>query len=152
MLHHIAYIFRQPVYDSHHSQSKAIFVTVAERSDGIKILQERAIPHLLMHRLQIRMLEVERHEPVAQSIEKAETLHLGEAAEIDIAAFFCHGRDFTHGFLHVFHLLVGSLGMKDTLQLIVFLLFHAIRRHIKLRILHHSGYNILPDLRTIFTG
>ena len=71
MLHHLADVFRQAVNDLLEGNDKRVFVAVAEGTVVHDIVA--GILHMLCN---VRMLQVERHQPVRHVVEERVALHL----------------------------------------------------------------------------
>ena len=76
MLHHLADVFRQAVNDLLEGNDKRVFVAVAEGAVVHDMLQESLMAGILHMLCNVRMLQVERHQPVRHVVEERVALHL----------------------------------------------------------------------------
>ena len=91
------------------------------------------------------MLEEEGQEPVAYAAEERETLHLLEAAEVDVRPLLLHVHHAVHRFLQFLHALLGQLRVQHVLHGVVLHLFYTIARDSDVVVLHQFRHNLALD-------
>ena len=92
------------------------------------------------------MVKIERSKPVHHIIKERELLHLSEPTEIDIRTLPLHIHHLTYLLLQLFHPLLVSILMKNTLQGVFFLLHNAESSYSQVRIAHDIRHDITLNL------
>ena len=110
-VHHRQQVFRHCVHRRLVGQHEGVLVAVAERPVLEQRQQELTAPYVLQHILYHGMLEEEGQEPVAYAAEERETLHLLEAAEVDVRPLLLHVQHAVHALLKLLHALLGQFGV-----------------------------------------
>ena len=151
-LHHLAHAFGQLVKYLVEGHDKGVFVAITEHIVRHDALHQTVAFHLGDILLNVRMLKIERRQPVADVVEEGKTFHLRETAEVDVRTLLLHVHHALESSLQFLHSLVFSLWVKDILQWVLFLFDQAQMTQLQVVALDNVGHDFRIDGTRIALG
>ena len=98
------------------------------------------------------MLYVERYQPVAHVVEEGVSLHLREAAEIDVGTLLLHVHHALEGRFKLLHALLGSPRVQNVLHGVLGHLLDAVLRDAEGVVLHQVRHDFVAQHRRVLLG
>ena len=149
---HLAYVLRNPVNHLPEGYHKRILVAVAEWHVVYDVPYHPCVCIGAVGLADGRVLGVERHKPVANAVEKRETLHLREAAEIYVGARLLHVEHPPEALFHLLHPAFGLLRVDYVFDGVALFLFYSVWCYAQAVVLQQVGHYLLLYLAVVVLG